>query len=263
MLAPTWRTLRIGPYLRREREKRQYHRLLTTRGYVSGVRRQWVLRTFRLVDEEDAGSAPLRRAVLRFSGIGPYFEPLRGRALEVRKELLRIARSPPVSAGHHPYIGIHVRRGDFSIPASSQVLRDGAECFQIGVDWYVAALRALRSALGDHVDARVFSDGAESELRALLTEPRVTLASNGTALDDLFALSRSATLIASGSTFSMWGSYLGGVPTVWHPGQRRQRILDRSDAKNDLEPEWTSGTFPAAFLHAAASALKTVNRSAS
>ena len=49
---------------------------------------------------------------------------------------------------------------------------------------------------------------------------------------------RARLLIASGSTFSMWGSYLGQVPSIWHPGKLLQRVLlDQPDK----EFEWAPG----------------------
>jgi hypothetical protein len=41
----------------------------------------------------------------------------------------------------------------------------------------------------------------------------------GSAIADLWALSNANVLVASGSTFSMWASYLGRMPVIWHPGQ--------------------------------------------
>jgi hypothetical protein len=51
-------------------------------------------------------------------------------------------------------------------------------------------------------------------------------------------LSRSRLLIASGSTFSMWGSYLGQVPAIWHPGKLLQHVLIDHPER---EIEWAPG----------------------
>ena len=45
-------------------------------------------------------------------------------------------------------------------------------------------------------------------------------------------------LIASGSTFSMWGSYLGQVSTIWHPGKLLQHLLIEHPER---EIEWAPG----------------------
>src|SRR4029079_16925619 len=57
MLAPRWFDVRVGPYLRREKEKRQYHRLFTNDGYVKGVRKAIYLATAEHVLETEAGTA--------------------------------------------------------------------------------------------------------------------------------------------------------------------------------------------------------------
>jgi hypothetical protein len=60
----------------------------------------------------------------------------------------------------------------------------------------------------------------------------------GSGLGDMLGLSRSRLLIASGSTFSMWGRYLGQVPTIWHPGKLLQHVLI---AQPEREIEWAEG----------------------
>ena len=47
---------------------------------------------------------------------------------------------------------------------------------------------------------------------------------------DLLALSRSELLIASGSTFSMWASYLGRMPVIWYPGRLKQKLYFDNEA---------------------------------
>jgi hypothetical protein len=52
-------------------------------------------------------------------------------------------------------------------------------------------------------------------------------------------------LIASGSTFSMWASYLGRMPVIWYKGQLRQRLYYESPA-SEIEialAEIPSGSF--------------------
>ena len=77
--------------------------------------------------------------------------------------------------------------------------------------------------------------------------PRVTRVDYGSGLGDMFGLSRSRLLIASGSTFSMWGSYLGQVPTLWHPGKLLQNLLVEHPghefewAAGQSMPNWVSG----------------------
>ena len=41
----------------------------------------------------------------------------------------------------------------------------------------------------------------------------------------MIALSRCKVLVSSASTFSMWASFLGQMPTIWFPGQMRQKLI--------------------------------------
>ena len=41
----------------------------------------------------------------------------------------------------------------------------------------------------------------------------------------MLALSRCKVLVSSPSTFSMWASFLGQMPTIWFPGQMRQKLI--------------------------------------
>ena len=100
------------------------------------------------------------------------------------------------------YIGVHVRRGDFSAAARTPLA------------WFAGALRAVRAAVGREVVAIVVSDGKAGALHGLLREPAVTLARTGSPLADLLLLAGARVLLASGSSFSAWGAFLGGMPAV-------------------------------------------------
>jgi len=67
---------------------------------------------------------------------------------------------------------------------------------------------ALQAALGSALPVRVFCDGTDDELRPLLGLDAVERVERAATITDKLALSQSSALIASGSTFSMWGCYL-------------------------------------------------------
>lgn len=89
--------------------------------------------------------------------------------------------------------------------------------------------------------AQVFSDFNDAELRRLLDRPLVKRADYGSGLGDMLGLASSRALIASGSTLSMWGTFLGQVPTVWHPGKMLQSLLIEEPGR---ETEWAQGNAP-------------------
>lgn len=242
MIAPRWTQFRVGPYLRRERDKREYQRLFHDDGYVSGPRRL-ALTTFlpKVLEGQSentlAAASPLGSLVL-FRGLKGMFGPLLGQSAMLRSELERITRPqylPPIE-NEPPFIGVHVRRGDFRVPECLADLRRGAVNVRIPLAWYVTVLGRLRQALGFEAKAVVFSDGTEEELYDLLAFPGVEFSRREQAITDMLRLAKACALVASGSTFSMWASFLGQVPCVWYPGQRRQLVISQG-MTDHLEPE--------------------------
>ena len=86
----------------------------------------------------------------------------------------------------------------------------------------------INSFLGGEIQALVFlilgtfvvSDGRDHELAELLNEPNVSRVDRGCAAADLWALSQARVILGSGgSTFTGWGSFLGGAPLALVPGQ--------------------------------------------
>jgi hypothetical protein len=254
MVAPIWTQLRIGPYLRHERDKRNYQRLFRHHGYVDRVSRLLLLALAQRVSE-DLSSESLREpqsgiTLVVFKGVGELFSPLCLRHDTLLAELKSITRPVFVDASlaNTAFIGIHVRRGDFSVPRDDRELREGRTNCRIPLRWYVSALNAIRSALLCPATALVFTDGSETEIQELLNMPNVRLFRGESAITDLLALSGARAMVASGSTFSMWASFLGQVPCLWHPGQRLQCVIS-SDEDGLLEPEWeNNGSLSASFL---------------
>jgi hypothetical protein len=254
MLAPIWFRLRVGPYLRRERDKRNYFRFFGSDGYITGVRQVRLLLTGERVPETSLRGAPPEKGVVIFKGLANLFQDIAGRHSDVAQELRRITKPQYLDAStcRRDFIGIHVRRGDFSLPRSAQMLHEGRWNYQIPVDWYLESLRELRREIPG-IEALVFSDGT-SDLGPLLREPRTAFYGGRHAITDMFSLSRARVIIASGSTFSMWASYLGQAPAIWFPGQRRQSLVS-TPVPFALEPEWESGALPPSFAAAVQSRL--------
>jgi hypothetical protein len=242
MLWPTWgsfkpKNWRVNPY-----DHRTYFALFKPNGrYVTGWRKPWYLARYRWIPEVQAteeGAPP--GSVVEFRGMDGMVAPYRGDQRLVYDELLKIAQPRHLRAFSDPDpapIGIHVRRGDFVQPGSYEEMINQHNSL-LPLDWYVGALQAVRAATSRETRAYVFSDGSNEELAPLLDLPAVERADFGSGLGDMLGLSRSRLLIASGSTFSMWGSYLGQVPAIWHPGKLLQHLLLEHPER---EIEWSEG----------------------
>jgi hypothetical protein len=169
----------------------------------------------------------------------------------VRRELLAIVRGEHkagLQADFRRSLSVHVRLGDFILPNTAHDLdigKSGQVCYRIPIDWYVSVVRTLRRGISGDLPVHLFSDGTDRELGPLLALPGCRRVAFGSSIADLLALSRASLLIASGSTFSMWASYLGRMPVIWYKGQLRQRLYYESPA-SEIEialAEIPSGSF--------------------
>src|SRR5258708_1414093 len=183
MIAPFWTKVRIGPFLRFERDKRQYRLLFHHGDQIAGVRRLSLLARGSAMDASDWAAASRRFAgpvVVRFQGMDdPH--PLIGREVEVSAALRRITKAELIPANTtQPFVRVHVRMGDFQT-ASPTELKTGAHCRRIPVEWYADTLMELRRVLGFDMPARIYCDGTDDELRPLLALARVTRVDGGSA----------------------------------------------------------------------------------
>jgi len=256
MLAPRWLRLRLGPYLRRERDKRNYFLMLSNKGYVGGLRRAWCLWRYPHVVAETLGDAaptysPKASTVVVFRNAvadneKKHFHEVYGHAVMLHRELLRITRPAYRPARpSRPFIAVHVRLGDFSAPAGPGDIRPGVHNVRLPVQWYVEMLLAVREAVGAETEALVFSDGNDEELTPLLRLPATRRPPQRPSITDMLSIAQAGLLIASGSGFSLWGAFLGEVPRICYPGQRV--VPAHVDDRLDVECA-NAGDLPSSFV---------------
>lgn len=230
MLAPRWLRLRVGPYLRRERDKRNYFLLFSGQGYVGGPRRAWCLWRRPRVDAEAPGSAaalatpPPGTVVVFHNALADnerkHFHEVYGHAALLHRELTRITRPAyRPAAPARPFIAVHVRMGDFAAPADVGGIRPGVHNVRLPVEWYAQMLVAVRQGVGAEVEAVVFSDGDDAALAPLLQLPATRRPPQRPSITDMLSIAQAGLLISSGSGFSLWGAFLGEVPRICYPGQ--------------------------------------------
>jgi len=242
MIWPTWpsikpKNLRVNPY-----DVRFYGRLFKApEDVIAGVKKPLLLLRHRWRPETEAKSVT-GKGLIQFFRMADFFEPFLQDRDYIQSELIRMTR-PEHLKGYHSGdeqqypIGIHIRLGDFVRFTSEQEIR-GDFNTALPLDWYIGALAALRKLHGADTPARVFSDGNDDELTEILRLPNVTRADYGSAIADMLALSRSRILVTSGSTFSMWASWLGQMPALWYPDKKLQD-LNLSDPAHEIE--WLPG----------------------
>lgn len=215
---PTWRSVKIGPILRGEFDKRFYNDLFLSNQNVSPWKKFFLL-NFQ------------KHLVHTIEGMDGLFEGFVTEHGFVRSELLKMTHESHLKRIEQfkgEGISIHIRMGDFYTFKNEEELRAGKWNTQLPLKWYQAQIEKIREAVGEEVPVSVFSDGSDEALSTILKLSNVQRAFYGSAIADMLALSKSKVLIASGSTFSSWASFLGQCHTVWFPGQHRMKLISDS-----------------------------------
>jgi hypothetical protein len=238
LLTSGWAEVKLGPYLRRERSKRQYW------GYfphspAPGLLQQALLAwAYQPPIVEPALDMPLgdvaaSRQVCVFERVPPwedYFQGLRGHEGLVSAafhQALGDGYARLSQAAPKPTVAVHVRRSDFRELAPGEVL--GKACnVRTPIDFYVDVVNGLRAIAGHALPVTVFTDGRAEDVRALLDLPQVTMAAHNPDIVDLILMSQARCLVTSaGSTFSYWAAYMSEASVILHPGHD---VAIRSDA---------------------------------
>jgi hypothetical protein len=225
MIAPVWFKVRVGPYLRKERDKRNYFLLFHSGSAISGFKRLLLLAT---VQKQKAGSqfpsavtGPGNNVMVFENALGSnevkYFNQIVGHGPLLRRKLIEITLHKYIpSKPKEPFIAIHVRLGDFIQTKQGDNVTANT---RLPMDWYVNRLDALRLALGNDVPVILFSDGTDEDLTDLTDIVNVRRAPKQQSVTDLLAMGHGIALISSGSGFSLWGAFLGNAPRLCYPGQ--------------------------------------------
>ena len=211
-LQTTWKNLKIGTFLRKERDKRMYFDLFTGKDGVGGLKK------FLLLN--------FTNKVKCFSSMDDLFEPFKHEHNFVKTELLKIINPYHIEKAEEfnpNSVALHIRMGDFEEPENEQLLRDGAWNYRLPLKWYIVIIDKIR--LKSNLPIYIFSDATDKELQDVLSFSNCRRAYFGSSISDMIALSRCKVLVSSASTFSMWASFLGQIPTIWFPGQMRQKLI--------------------------------------
>ena len=195
-IAPTWRKFSIGPILRKERDKRVYDSLFNDIG-ISGLKKAWLLFTWRIFGRKD---------VEVHKGLRNFFQDLNKDVPLVQEYFNMILKKETVAKVDEQrmkgMIAVHVRLGDY-VPE-----------MRVDISWYRGVIESI---IKDYPQQKfaLFSDGSDEELQSLLSIPNVERSFFGNAFADMWAISKCKFVIASDSTFSAWGAFLGQRPIIF------------------------------------------------
>lgn len=239
MIWPTWYSLKVGPYIRHEMDKRKYNDLFTNNSnYISGMKKIWLRCTNKVVNRNQIKSIEnVDSGIIEYTGMEGMFEPIIDDYELIRDDLicnLQAQNRDWVDFDFTSSISVHIRLGDFQRGTTEQ-LKGGSHNISTPVAWYCSMIHQIRAAVGRNIQVYVFSDGTEEELHEVLRMPNVQRITFGNSISDIMALSKANLFLASGSTFSMWARFLGRMNVIAYEGQLLQTL--KRDGENFFEME--------------------------
>lgn len=239
----------IGPYLRREKSKRNYTGYFNfQKGYLEQMAEAWHLRKYRNLREVNEPSLVDKSWETNVSYVfsemphwEDYFNELklfRKQVVESFFDLLspRIIRN--VETRQVPCVGVHIRMGDF------RKLKEGEDFARVGAvrtpeQYFIDIICGIRSIAGYSVPVTIFTDGFKHELQGLFSLPNVVLEEGNPDIVDLILLSKSKVVVTSaGSTFSCWAGFLSDGALIMHPDH-----IHRSVRPENMQAQLYEGVF--------------------
>lgn len=194
IITPTWFNISIGPYLRKQSDKRHYCGLFKSENEIKGIRKWWILQFHK-------------KQIKIEEGLGNYFGDLLNDASYIAKYIERhIEPNLLCSVNAFNFINcvaVHIRLGDYP------------EKVRTPISWYKQKIEDLKKT-NSRYKFCIFSDGKDTELMELTSMQGVQRVFFGNAIADIIAISRCCYLIGSDSTFSGWGAFLGQVPCCFY-----------------------------------------------
>lgn len=242
LIWPTWTSIKIGPWIRHEKDKRLYNDLFKNNtSMIDGIPKYKILclsRKISCVDFDCVDWSDIKiNDVIIYSGFRMNFNGLlayRKKIVEVITECLGDKGMIAMKYDASHELNVHVRLGDFS-PTNKSALEKGQNNTRIRIEWYVAMVNKVRQAAGWRVPVNVFSDGTDEELQKLLSMDCVERKTFGNSIGDIIGLSKAPLMIASGSSFSLWARYIGECNSISYPNQIKDRVV--TDQRNKFEIE--------------------------
>lgn len=214
LVFPQFFQVKLGPFLRLEKDKRTYIDLFRHRDIDDVLVHIKAIFADSIPEErvnQESGHNQIK--VIRYEGLKGYFRNLDPEYrtefagyLTQRAAFAKQLHDEIDEIGKHD-ICVHLRRGDF-MPENAQEGSSSRMCYRIADDWYV---QAVSKALQKFPEAkvRVFTDSAELDPRLLEKLNCTVVDQSRNALHALMKMSAHGAIVASKSSFSLWSAFLG------------------------------------------------------
>jgi len=212
---PNWFKVRIGPYLRGEKDKRNYwYMIKTPKKWGLHPINNWRRFTHRVVIENkfnpnDNGQFLIVKDEGPHSF--PHIQPYKQQFMEA---LVSISRYKINSKLKSPTIGIFHRSGDFlkywqPKYGSNEYKRRTHGYGYIPPEYAAEALIKCRKIAGWDVPAVLSTDAYDKEIECILSLGNVTLSRSDSALANMLEMRHHDVLIVGTSSYGHWSFFLG------------------------------------------------------
>ena len=211
---PNWFKLHVGPYLRRELDKRDYWRIIKTPS-TWGLHPLHSFRRFfcRVVSEAEFDPRKNRQFLI-VQDEGPHsFARLQPHKQKFVSALESLSRHTPKQRFSAPSIGIFHRSGDFRVlgpgkGANERVRRTHGYGY-IPPEYAAEALRKCRRIAGWQVPAVLSTDASLDEVRCITDMGAVTLARVDSSFANMLEMRHHDVLILGTSSYGRWSFFMG------------------------------------------------------
>lgn len=221
--------IKIGPYLRNERSKRNYNGFFVFQhGYlIDFIKNKFYQKRVskilisepELIKEEqikDVIFNEIPNHLTYFDELIPFRELLKKKMFKIisekiQKEIINLKIID---------VAVHVRLGDFQ-KLNSEADFGSISSARTPFSFFLEEMNKIADN-NKNIKFTVFSDGYKKELEEILKFPNTELYKSKNDILDLYQMAKSNILITSvGSTFSYWAGFLGDCVVIQHPNHFR------------------------------------------
>jgi hypothetical protein len=216
LISPTWTQVKIGPFLRREKDKRIYLKEFFGRNLLEW--KNWFRAIFLPKVDESRLACDLSHGdnyVVSYEGMGNYFRDIYdGRDLikawidqnaQKNGEILQLYN-----------IACHVRLGDFGSEEDPE--SKSGHVVRQSWDWYRNSINeAVKLSNVPHPKIYLFTDESHDTVVEQLDLPYELIKDpSRNAITALINMSRANIIVTSRSTFSQWAAFMSEGLAIWN-----------------------------------------------
>jgi hypothetical protein len=248
-----YHAIRLGPYLRGEKSKRQYSgyfrfqknlllEQLDKWKYHNKGKTKVAEPALEIISEKQSSAdiQYLFSEMPHWSDAFAKLKPHRGLVIKLFRSVLSPGILKQVEERPSPFIGVHIRMGDF------RKLSAGEDFSKVGSvrtpeSYFVDTIKRIREVHRSDLPVTVFTDGHKHEFQEIDKMRNISFSEGNRDIVDLLLLSKSRIIVTSaGSTFSFWAGFLSDAPLILHPDHIHESIRPAELSSSHYEGEFTA-----------------------